>query len=221
MTEREGAQRTMCTVVKKFMDEHTVVWSAIPAIGRYKNDLDAHLLALNVKLQTTVESTIPVTQEKTELKNMATAKAVILAGALAAHGVETGNLRLQELSDYTKTELHKVADNMYRLPIDKMIGAAREQLLLAPVEGVPPLSDQGITEEQLTDLETTLDDFSVMIGETRTLQITSALHNKAVSELIADMYEMVQDKLDKSMKRFALSNPEFYDGYQRARVLVG
>lgn len=211
----------MCIVVKKYMDDHTGIWNNIPAIGRYKNELDANLLAVSEKLKVTVESSKPVTQQKGELKETAVKKAIILIGGLAAHAVETGDLRLAELSDFSKTDLQRASDNLFRVPIDKMIAAARELLQVESAEGVPPLSDQGITAEQLTDLESTLDDFSELIGDSRKLQIDSALHNKAVAELIADTYKLVQEKLDKSMKRFEASHPDFYEGYQRARVLVG
>lgn len=211
----------MCIVVKKYLDEHTAIWNSIPAIGRYKNELDANLLAIADKLKTTVESSKPVTQQKGEVKETAVQKAVILAGGLSAHASETGDLRLAELSDFSKSSLQKMIDNQFRVPIDKMITAARELLQVEPAEGMPPLADQGITAEQLTDLENTLDDFSELIGDSRKLQIDSVMHKKAVSELIADMYALLQDKLDKSMKRFETSHPDFYEGYQRARVLVG
>jgi len=41
-----------------------------------------------------------------------------------------------------------------------------------------------------------------------------------VEELISATRDLIRDKLDKAMLRFRLMGTSFFEGYERARVLV-
>lgn len=213
MTSREEAQFKTATQVKKYLDDSTDKWNTVPALLRYKNTLDESLQAIHEKSKEVPQNSKPVTQQKNEVKAVAALKAAILAGAVSAYAAEHGNLQLQQAADLTKSALEKMSDRSFRAPIDHLIAAARAEL--------EALADQGVTDEQLTELETTLDDFSELIGDPRRIQISAALKSRAVSDLINEIVSLLNDQLDKSMLRYKLIDPSFYEGYERARVIVG
>ncbi len=224
MTSREETQINTMKVTKKFLDDHSEKWSSIKAIVRYKNELDENLQAIAEKQKETVPSSKPITALKNETKEVAALKAAILAGAMAAYAAEMEDKVLEEVAGFTRASVFRLPDAEFRQPVDQLINTAREELRKEKVEGFDQefrLSDQGVTDEQITELETTLDDYSELLGDPRRLQINIALRNKSISELVSGTYEMIQTKLDKSMLRFKLTDPTFYEGYERARVIVG
>jgi hypothetical protein len=213
MTERETIQTTMQAQVKKYLDGHTEKWNNIPAIVRYKNTLDANLQAIKEKEAEAGQSTRPITESKNDLKQTAALKAAILAGALAAYAAEQDDKVLADTANVTVSGLFKLADRTFAAPI--------EQLIAKAIGLLTELADQGVTEDQLTELTTALDDFNELVGNPRTSRINTALANRQVSELVSDNQTLLNDKVDKTMLRYRLIDPVFYEGYERSRVMVG
>ena len=198
--------------VKKYLDGQVNKWNSIPAINRYKNSLDENLEAIKQK-QGKGKDSVSVTQTKNELKELASFKAAILAGGVAAYAADQEDNELASVADLTVSGLNKLPEPDFRAPIDALVSAAETHL--------KDLADQGISKEQLTELQTTLDDFDELIGNPRQIQISSALISREISELIKASMDLLNDQLDKSMLRYKLTDPTFYEGYERSRVIVG
>jgi len=82
------------------------------------------------------------------------------------------------------------------------------------------LEEYGVTKAQVTDLETSVDDFRELVGQPRLIQSQANLAKKAVEELVESALEILNSKLDKVMLQFQFSNTKFYEGYKKARVIV-
>ena len=199
--------------VKKYLDDHTEKWNTIPAIVRMKNELDENLQAIKEKLKLTGEKTQPTTETKKSLKETVSLKAAILAGSVAAYAAEAGNNTLASIADWSENGLFKLGDQEFSTPVDTLIASATASL--------EALADQGVTEAQLTELQTSLDDFNELVGNPRKIQIREALRKKEISELIKSNMDLLNDRMDKSMLRYKLIDPIFYEGYERSRVIVG
>lgn len=213
MNSSDEIRYNMQHQVKKYLDNHSEKWSAIPAIVRQKNELDENLQAIKEKLGEGDESTKPITGTKNELKEIAALKAAILAGGVAAFAAETNDPKLGEAASLSKNTLYRLSDSSFRTPIDGLIALAKEKLT--------ELSDQGITKAQIKELETTLDDFSELVGDPRRVQIQESLRKQELSELVKSGMTLLNDRMDKSMLRYKLIDPIFYEGYERSRVIVG
>ena len=130
--------------VKKYLDGQVSKWNSIPAINRYKNSLDENLEAVRQK-QGRDRDSVSVTQTKNELKELASFKAAILAGGVAAYAVEQEDNELASVADLTFSGLNKLPEPDFRAPIDALVSAAKTHL--------KDLADQGISKEQLTVTE--------------------------------------------------------------------
>jgi hypothetical protein len=72
----------------------------------------------------------------------------------------------------------------------------------------------------VTDLLTSVDDFRELVGQPRLIQSQTNLAKKVVEELVENALEILNNKMDKVMLQFQFSDPSFYEGYKRARVIV-
>ena len=72
----------------------------------------------------------------------------------------------------------------------------------------------------MTDLETSVDDFRELVGQPRLIQSQTNLAKKAVEALVENAMKILNDKMDNVMLQYQFSNPSFYEGYKRARVIV-
>jgi len=82
------------------------------------------------------------------------------------------------------------------------------------------LADFGISEAQITEIETTLDDFKHLIGEARNVRNTVYANINEADQLIDAGNQLLRNKVDKVMKVFELTHSNFYDLYTRARSIV-
>lgn len=212
MNNKEESLYHMHLQVKKHLDLSTEKWSAIPALVRYKNALDETLLAVREKTRDLVQGSEVHTASKNDMKYMASVKAGILAGAMAAFAEENNDPVMADLAK-SQSAFNRQSDVTFANPILAMVASARTNL--------EALADQGVTEDQLLELETAVDDFEDMIGNPRHIRISSALIRKEVGELITENQSLLTSRLDKSMRRFKLTDPLFYEGYERARVVIG
>ena len=78
----------------------------------------------------------------------------------------------------------------------------------------------GVTKAQVTDLLTSIDDFRELVGQPRLIQSQANVAKKAAEELVENAVDILNKKMDKVMLQFKYSNPSFYEGYKRARVIV-
>ena len=146
------------------------------------------------------------------VESIVAVKASILAGGIFAYASENNDNKLAVRADYSPSDLYKLRDSDFPKVVSEIIQAANENLTA--------LADQGVTKEQVTDVETSLDDYRPLIGLARTITVEKGTAGAEVDQLIDGTNVMLRDQLDKSMLRFRLTDAAFYDGYQRARTIV-
>ena len=82
------------------------------------------------------------------------------------------------------------------------------------------LADFGVSKEILTEINTSMEEYRVLIGKPRSILNTKFVALDAVDQLIDEGNALLRDKMDNMMLMFRESNPEFYNGYERARTIV-
>ncbi|MCU4174173.1 hypothetical protein [Carboxylicivirga sp. N1Y90] len=85
---------------------------------------------------------------------------------------------------------------------------------------IEALKGFGISDEMITEIETSVDEFKHLIGSVRNIRIKRYANIKEADQLINAGNSLLKNKMDKMMKVFELTQPVFYDVYKRARVIV-
>ncbi|MGL1885083.1 MAG: hypothetical protein OCD76_01115 [Reichenbachiella sp.] len=202
----------MLVSTQNYLDSNNNTWSAIPIMNTFKSLLDELIQATKEQLTTSGNTTKGLTMDKSVLKEQISIKVSVLSGALSAFAMVTDNQELNQNAYLTKTEVLRLRD--IELP-DRLGG-----LLALLSTHLPALADYGVTEPQLNDLSTSLDDFRDMIGQPRLKGTTANLAKIAMSQLVDETATLLKDKMDKVMLQYQWSNPSFYEGYKRARTIV-
>lgn len=82
------------------------------------------------------------------------------------------------------------------------------------------LADYGVTETQVTDLDTISDDFRELVGIPRRKIAQSQVAKKEASALVDEAVALLTDRMDNVMLQFEATHTTYYEGYKRARVIV-
>ncbi len=194
------------------MDANTTLWNVIPILLSAKNGYDELIQRIMVQNEKTNPNSKAVTESKENTLDQLITKVVGLSGSLQAFAAFNDDTVLQGKIKITKSDIKNARETEIEGMINPIISAARENLI--------DLTDFAVTEEMIIEVETSLDDFKVMIGQPRTIRNQAFAAMTAMDELFDEINKLVKSKLDKLMIRFEATDTEFYSEYKRARTIV-
>ena len=82
------------------------------------------------------------------------------------------------------------------------------------------VADYGLTAEQITNVQADYDRFRELNGQPREYRIKSAVATQSPEELFTETNNLLTNQLDNLMKVFKRRDPNFYNGYLKARMVV-
>lgn len=81
-------------------------------------------------------------------------------------------------------------------------------------------TEYGLTQEQVTDAENKMDNMLALNGQPREYRIKSSVATQELETLFDQADDLLNKRLDNLMKIFVNRDPNFYNGYLKARVIV-
>ncbi len=211
MNKQQNNHFRMFLNTQEFLDSQTTVWSTINRISVYKNDFDEIISRIYEK-SNEAEATIGITERKTSLRKALAVKVSSLSGVLQAFEYDKGDVDLANKVKATKTDVEKMREQ----EVDDFV----KSLTNEATANLTKLADFGITEATITELLTTLSEFNTLIGKPRSILNSKYVALDTLELLIDEGNVLLKNKMDKIMMMFAENNPEFYNGYNRARTIV-
>ncbi len=195
------------------LNNNTSLWNTIPILVSMKNDLDELIQRIEAQNEKTNPGSVEITANKEEVKNGLAQKAMSLSGTLQAYAAINNLPEITAKVKLTKTDISRARETDIEALVKPLIDIARENL--------DQLVDFVVTEEIVSELETSLDDFKVLIGQPRVIRNQAFAAMDKLDELFDATNKLLKEKLDKIMIRFEYSDTEFYQEYIRARTIVG
>lgn len=212
MNKTKTNQYRMFLSTQETLDSNSLLWNTIPVFVSTKNNVDELIQRIAVVNEKTLSNSKAVTADKAIALSNLTEKAVTISGILQAYAAVTENTRLAGKVALTKSDITKIRETEVEAIVAPVIDEARKELA--------NLTDYGLTEDMIVELETSLDDFKVLIGQPRTVRNQAFAAITLMDELFDAANEVIKNKLDKLMIRFKFTNTEFYSEYERARTIV-
>lgn len=212
MNVRDTNRFTMLLAVQQYLDNHTATWSTIPILTTLKNEYDALITEIKADLQRAGDELSGVTVSKNMLKDQVATRTVRYAGGLKAYAKVNGNEELAAKADVSHSYFLRHRDADFPQAVQNLLDLLNAEVL--------NLADYGITEAQLTELGTSLDDFREMIGAPREQQSAADIANREATEGVRDAVDLLNNRMDAVMLMFEGTDPGFYRGYESARVIV-
>jgi hypothetical protein len=201
----------MFLATQDYLDQKFQLWSTIPRLVTYKNNLDELLSRILQKAEETKQGT-GISYKKAQLKKILGIKVSGLSGVLQAYAHDTGNLDLAEAIKTSKSDITRLRDQDVEAIVSKVLAVADEKL--------EDLADFGTTESNITEIKNTLEEFKGLIGKPRVILNEKYVAIASLEGFYDETNSVLKNKLDKLMLIFRESNSEFFDGYIRARAIV-
>ncbi len=194
-----------------FLDTNASIWSGIPRVVNFKNLLDEIISRIHAKTETT-KLDVGVTQKKDQLKDVIANKTSMLSGILQIIAAEQNDMDLVKAIKVCKSDILRLKESDVDATVNNITTKATENIEL--------LADFGVTQDIITELNASVEDFNVLIGKPRTIlsQKYAALNN--IEELFAEGNDVLKLKMDNAMAIFRDLQSEFYTGYQSARTII-
>jgi hypothetical protein len=135
-----------------------------------------------------------------------------MASGLTAFASRNGNIELKSKIDYSEAELIDLRQN-------KLLEAANEIYALALMHqsAIIPF---GIEPTDLEQLKGLIEQFRLNIPEARNVVGSRQSAGKSMRQLFSQSDMLLEDQLDRMIEKYRSSNPDFYEEYKIARMIV-
>ncbi len=194
-----------------YLDSNSQVWSAIPIIPAYKNQLSQAIEGIRLAATDQHAARVFIGASLHELKVRVAEKMDIMDDVLEAYADDTENVELITRVGNSKSEYLRLPHEDFETKTKNIIDLLEEH--------VGDMADYGLTQDQIDDVKLTFGSFQDKRNKPRSYQIASRIATQSITDLIREGSNALE-KLDRVMKRFKRSNSTFYHGYTAARSIV-
>jgi hypothetical protein len=213
MTDRQNAKLNMYEKVLIVFNEYKDVYAKVPALGIAVNKLQEHVTDIkSVTKQQTENRPQDVTKDKSSAIDRLVDITLKISSPIYVYASDTVNNRLLGRVNLNKSMFYSVHDQQ-ALTISKIV--ASEAKSCGEV-----LLDYGVTKDDLTALDAAIAQVEGLINAPLITIGTRKLYTSNLRELFVAADSIVYDKLDKLMRLFKTSNPEFFTLYSNARNVI-
>jgi hypothetical protein len=152
------------------------------------------------------------TETKATLKTSLISNTMEVGRRVVAYATINNLYELRQEVDYSESDLMKAADTNLRT-ISQVVKERATSVL-------PELALYGVTQAMLDDLQTAIDNYLSEIPSPREGIISRKNATSAIRLEFKKADDIVYNKLDKLVAMLKTSNPEVYESYMNARIIV-
>ena len=110
-------------------------------------------------------------------------------------------------------------DDLHSVPGDKLVDTCTKIADVADELGVK-VADYNVTPAGITDFRTLIADFSKLLSSPRMDIAARAAIGTEMENIIKEIRAHLKDKMDKSMNSIKNNEPEYFNAYTSARVII-
>ncbi len=210
---RDQLNRTgMMSTVSAYMGTNKSIWQGVKAIADTVTALDASIMAINNSAGKQITPVSGATDAKASVRHDYEEKILVVAAQLSALAEVKNDANLAGQSELTLSGLDKLADDDLEETGTRIAGLTTTNLAA--------LADYGITAADVTELNNLTTQFHNVKTAPRTAVAGRAGQTATLPDMIAEATSILRNRLDKLVTRYRKTNPDFYAGYQSARVIV-
>ncbi|WP_262904524.1 hypothetical protein [Hymenobacter lucidus] len=214
MNDKQRARLTMMQATLAVLDQHADLYTTNKALGKARTDLAALVQHLDPTAETQQAATNPQTAGavKRATKEHLAQRAAEVAAALLAYADEHNDIRLQTDADYSERQLQRATDNDLARIAKNLLDQAKEHLTA--------LQEQGVTQQELTELADALAAYQAEQTAPRLATASGKAHTKALATDLRQATALLRNRIDKFLIRYQRPEPQFHTAYQSARQVI-
>jgi hypothetical protein len=212
MTQKQDNTITMFETTLAFLDKDRDAWknlaAFVDAVGR-ATEGTAQIRGRSGKQQSPTEG---VTGDKAQVRDDLEEKLLVIGDAIAAFAQKTADADLAAKVEMTKSSLDGLSDSDLVQAAKRVTDAATEHLAA--------IADYGVIDANKKELEDAAALFANKKESTREAIIGRKVETLSLPAAIRLVRSIFRKELDKLMTGFKKPNPDFYNGYITARIIV-
>jgi hypothetical protein len=213
MTDKQNAKLSMYQKTLNVCNEHKQDYAGIPAFENAVNKLQQYVTDIQSATQQQMENSPKgSTKEKSFAIDRLVDATLKVTNPVYVYASDTGNSRLLEKMNLNKSMFYGGHDQT-AVTLSKIVAAEAKNCGAI-------LRDYGVSETDIADLDTTIAQVEALINAPSGVIGERKLHTSTLRELFVAADSIVYDKLDKLIRLFKTSKPEFFTLYSNARNVV-
>ena len=200
------------TTLTDYLNQNKTVLGNVKAINDTVNAIMANNKIISDKANTQEHATDGATELKRQARHDLEEKTVEIADQLFSLADKTNDTALE-------AQVHLTLSSVDGLEDDDLERTANNILQLATTN-LTALADYNVVQADLNALTLLTANFTKFKTAPRTGIAKRAGQTATLPQAIDDNQSLIRRQLDKQMTRFKMTNPDFYAGYQAARLIV-
>ena len=212
MNKRQINKSRMFETVDSVLDKNSSLFASIAElVSAHRRFKEGKILILQYR-QVQEAETSGLTTSKEIVKADFINSILKFSAALRAYATSTKNEDLKAKAHYVSSELKKVAD-----PILFDIGT----LLFGLADPIKTeLTKYSVGEEEIAELEALLPAFKLAYPQQRVATTESKMSTGNIDKVFKSTMKLLKEVIDELMLPFQFSQPDFYNTYKNARLIV-
>lgn len=206
-------------IVEK-LEKNQQVWQAIGAMQNAVNDIK-NLLELFVEAPQEKKKRGPAKKSdadkatenlKTDRRNILNKRTATLTGSLYAYMIDAKESSLDKKYLVSSVQMANKNDKQALIIANHSLEIAKNH--------IQKLMHYGVTQDELTTLQTTIQEFEEVAGNRKAVPATVEVQTKEkinFTKTLKDIDDILEEKVDRLLLRFEDSHADFYKSYKRAR----
>lgn len=212
MTDDQSNQLDMLLVLKGFYTDNQVAIDAIPILALNFPKIATNIAVINSNLAGQSANIKGVAQAKTNLRTNLNELTFNILGIARAWAVAEGDAMLAEEFKVTDSGLEKIKDDT--------ISAYCTHRYTLVNNNLAAMADYGISAATMTTWLDTINDYENAVASPREAINTRSTHTGNLKTVFDDTMKLLKENIDPVMLNFKTSDPELYNGYTKARIVI-
>ena len=212
MNARQEAKLTMCRTVEQLCDANTSIISTVAAFMTAFTTFKAVIADILGIEQIAGANIAGITVGKVNSKQTLAEITAEIGGIIYAYAAATKDETLKEEVNFRVFALLRTRDEQL---------APRCQLIHdRAVANKAALADYGITDAKIAALQTAINDYSAKTPNPRNAVSNRKTQNANLTAKFRLADAILKDQMDRLIKNFAVTNPDFVQTYTNARIII-
>lgn len=200
------------TTLTDYLLQNKSVWSNVKAINDTVNAIMANNKIISDKANVQEHATDGAVELKRQARHDLEEKVVEIADQLFSLADKTNNTALEAQVHLTLSSV----DGLEDADLERTAG----NILQLATTNLAALADYNLVQADLDALDSLAKNFTKFKTAPRTGIAKRKGQTDTLPQAIDDNQSLIRRQLDKQMTKFKKTNPEFYAGYQAARLIV-
>lgn len=211
MTNKELAHYSMGLKTESTLNKDIKIWKADKIMGTYVLELQTVLTEIkvtNIKQKTPIKG---ITLEKSMYRNKLNTSTEIILNIICSYASSIGNAELYQQFDIPDSSVKRIKDAQFpMLVLDITNYITINKDVLKPF---------GLTDELIKKYQAETVNYNNYLIKPTQAKGEIAEATQKIKSLIKKMMEILTTKLDKAMKQYSETYPDFYGDYVESRYI--